>query len=244
MKYLNILAFITVLTVNALANILPINDLNTGEVSALYPNLFTPAGLTFSIWSVIYLFLAGYCVYPFISKQDRRARDIAPLFWITCILNCTWIFIWHNLFVELSLVIMALLLVVLCIIYIRLHRHTPVSKLEKWLVYKPFSLYLAWICVAIIANTAAVLVSHGFDPPSAANWVIGMIIATQIIVYLISKQYRDIAFSLVIIWALTGIIIKRVDAEPLFQPIVIACILAIIFDAWVALHFRYRKSLT
>ncbi|MBX2961501.1 MAG: hypothetical protein KF687_03260 [Cyclobacteriaceae bacterium] len=52
---LNTLALIGVLTVNALANILPINGLNTGQVSALYPSLFTPAGITFSIWSVICL---------------------------------------------------------------------------------------------------------------------------------------------------------------------------------------------
>jgi hypothetical protein len=41
------LSFAAMVAVNALANILPINGLNTGEVSALYPSLFTPAGLTF-----------------------------------------------------------------------------------------------------------------------------------------------------------------------------------------------------
>ncbi|MBL7875345.1 MAG: hypothetical protein JNL53_06750 [Cyclobacteriaceae bacterium] len=44
---INILALLGVLTVNALANILPINGMNTGELSALYPSLFTPAGLHF-----------------------------------------------------------------------------------------------------------------------------------------------------------------------------------------------------
>ena len=53
----NTLAFAGVLIVNFLANALPLNGKNTGELSNQYPNLFTPAGLTFSIWGVIYLWL-------------------------------------------------------------------------------------------------------------------------------------------------------------------------------------------
>ena len=56
----NLLGGAAVLTVNTLANTLPINGLNTGEVSRFYPNLFVPAGFTFSIWSVIYLLMLGF----------------------------------------------------------------------------------------------------------------------------------------------------------------------------------------
>jgi hypothetical protein len=58
----NWLALILMLTVNTLANTLPINGYNTGQVSAFYPNLFVPDGFTFSIWSVIYLLLIGFVV--------------------------------------------------------------------------------------------------------------------------------------------------------------------------------------
>ena len=40
----NIFALGAVLTINALANILPINGVTTGDVSDLFPSLFTPAG--------------------------------------------------------------------------------------------------------------------------------------------------------------------------------------------------------
>ena len=53
----NVLAFILALTVNSLANIIPIGGQTTGEISDKYPTLFTPAGFTFSIWSLIYLSL-------------------------------------------------------------------------------------------------------------------------------------------------------------------------------------------
>ena len=52
---INWLLFIGVVTVNALANILPINGYNTGQISAFYPNYFVPAGFTFSIWGLIYM---------------------------------------------------------------------------------------------------------------------------------------------------------------------------------------------
>ena len=244
MKWLNIIALTAVIVINALANILPINGMTTGEVAALYPNLFVPAGLTFSIWSLIYILLSGYCLYPFISDNAKHAISISGLFAITCLLNCSWILAWHYLFIEVSVVIMLLLLAALCLIYIRLRKKLPVSKREKWLVYKPFSVYLGWITAATVANITALLVHYEFSPPSPENWTIAMIIALLLIAYLINKKYRDVAYSLVVIWALLGIIIKRTATELVFGPIVITCTIAIVIMLWITIHYRYRKSLT
>ena len=66
MKLVNILVtwlfLAAMIAANALANILPINQLNTGQISAFYPNYFVPAGFTFSIWGVIYLLLLNYVI--------------------------------------------------------------------------------------------------------------------------------------------------------------------------------------
>jgi len=71
------LLFIGVIAVNALANILPINGYNTGQISAFYPNAFVPAGFTFSIWGVIYLLLLSYTIgftfYSFKPQQHPKA---------------------------------------------------------------------------------------------------------------------------------------------------------------------------
>ena len=58
----NIAGLLFVLTMNGLANALPIAGKTTGELSDLYPNLFVPAGITFSIWGVIYLLLIGFII--------------------------------------------------------------------------------------------------------------------------------------------------------------------------------------
>ena len=49
LKIIVLITFIAMVVVNALANILPINGMNTGEVSDSFSNLFAPAGVTFAI---------------------------------------------------------------------------------------------------------------------------------------------------------------------------------------------------
>ena len=45
-KIITAVTFAAMVAVNALANILPINGVNTGQVSDAYPNLFAPASIT------------------------------------------------------------------------------------------------------------------------------------------------------------------------------------------------------
>ncbi len=98
---LNIIGLIIMITVNALANILPINDIPTGDVSDKYENIFTPAGFTFSIWGVIYLSLIILIVYLTVGLIRKKTRsinyikDMGYFFFISSILNSIWIFLWH-----------------------------------------------------------------------------------------------------------------------------------------------------
>ena len=65
LKYLNIIFFILMIAVNALANTLPLGQGHTGAISNKYPNLFAPAPVTFSIWGVIYILVAFFVTYQF-----------------------------------------------------------------------------------------------------------------------------------------------------------------------------------
>ena len=125
---LNLVGFALVLTFNALANILPINGYNTGEVSAFYPNYFVPAGFTFSIWGVIYLLLMGFVIcsllaaLPSFPTQARKAiAKASPLFLLTCLLNAGWIVAWHYLYLGLSLFIMLILLITLIKLFLTIN---------------------------------------------------------------------------------------------------------------------------
>src|SRR5690554_4681958 len=98
LQAVNIFGFLAMVTINALANILPIGGKTTGELSAQYPNLFVPAGYTFSIWGVIYLLLLAFTVYQArdifksLPKSSKLHRKIGRLFFLTCIFNLGWIF--------------------------------------------------------------------------------------------------------------------------------------------------------
>ena len=74
------LLFVGVIAVNALANILPINGYNTGQISAFYPNAFVPAGFTFSIWGVIYLLLLSYTIG--LLTIQLKANNIPKLLYL------------------------------------------------------------------------------------------------------------------------------------------------------------------
>jgi translocator protein len=62
-------AFAIMIFMNYLANALPLGGRTTGELSTQYPNLFVPAGITFSIWGLIYLLLLGFCVLQFMAQN-------------------------------------------------------------------------------------------------------------------------------------------------------------------------------
>ena len=63
LSIVNIIVFGAMLYLNYMGGAGLINDINTGEVSNLYPTLFTPAGFTFSIWGIIYLLNLSFIIH-------------------------------------------------------------------------------------------------------------------------------------------------------------------------------------
>ncbi|PLX33624.1 MAG: hypothetical protein C0604_03295 [Clostridiales bacterium] len=212
---LNTFLFVGVLAVNYMANALPINGLNTGELSDFIPNLFVPAGVTFSIWGLIYALLAMFILHQFHSLKKRNGRfigDVGIWFAVSSIANICWIFAWHYRQIPLSLVFMLVILFSLIIIVVRLRPNRKYARgLERLAVYHSFSIYLGWISVATIANVTAVLVTigwQGFGFPDEF-WTV-IVIAAAIVLALISlNRFGDIPYALVVDWALAGIILKR-----------------------------------
>ncbi|MEO8224571.1 MAG: tryptophan-rich sensory protein, partial [Gammaproteobacteria bacterium] len=95
-KYIPLLATLAVIAVNAAANILPINGVRTGELSALYPTGFTPAGWVFAIWSLIYAGLLAFSIYAAGVNPDAATRvsRVVPPYVLSCAANALWIFMW------------------------------------------------------------------------------------------------------------------------------------------------------
>ena len=125
------------------------------------------------------------------------------------------------------------LLASLIAIYLRLGTGiTKVSTAENWAVRIPFSVYLGWITVATAANITDVLYFlnwNGFGI-SAEVWFLVVLAAVIVISGLISLTRRDIAYNLVILWALVGIAVKHssitlVMVSSLVAAVIVAAIL-------------------
>ena len=151
---------IATIIVNGLANALPINGQQTGDISDRFDVFFVPAGYVFSIWGLIYAGLIAYAIYQILPAQrdNPRLRSIDVPFYVASLANIVWIFLWHYEFFALTMVVMVILLVSLIVIYLRLGigRTLPPSG-ERWFVQLPFSVYLGWITVATVANATSLL---------------------------------------------------------------------------------------
>jgi hypothetical protein len=252
LSILNLLGFLGTIVVNALANILPINNKTTGELSDLYPNLFTPAALTFAIWGLIYVLLAIFVIYPLIPSVRRDAQKvdfvqrIGPLFFISCLANIGWIFAWHYEMVSLSLVMMLILLGCLLAIYLRLNiGKSGTPKAEKYFVHLPFSVYLGWITIATIANVTAVLVNINWNAWGLSEqfWAVAVIIVGIAITLSVLFTRKDIYYCLVVDWALLGILIKRLSVTTVpDQSVVVVTIVGLVLITGGVIAQLVRKK--
>ena len=253
LAFLNLASYLAMVIVNALANILPINNRTTGELSDKYPNLFVPAGITFSIWGLIYLLLAIFVIYMLVlafkksSSQSVIFNKISLLFFFSSLFNIGWIFTWHYEIVWLSLIFMLLLFVSLLAIYLRLNIGKSVAgNLEKSMAHIPFSVYIGWITIATIANVTALLVDAGWNRFGLSEqfWTVLVIVVGIIIALAIAFSRNDIFYCLVVDWSLLGILIKRMaDKQASGQSVIIAAIvgIALVTVAIIVQLLRRRK---
>ena len=234
LQVVNILSFIAVLVINTLASTVGINGRLTGALSDNIPNLFVPAGLTFSIWGVIYLLLLLFTIaqarglFSAEQKGPEGTGRIGWMFFISSVGNVAWLLLWHFELVTLSLVAMLVILVSLILIHTRLGTGRTRDKLSGWLFFRvPFSIYLGWITVATIANATAVLVKAGWNgfglPPEV--WTVAVIVVAVLITGAMLVTRRDAGYGLVVLWALAGIALKRsADPTPASQVVFVAAI--------------------
>jgi hypothetical protein len=218
-----VLSILATIVINALANALPINGQNTGEISDRFKVYFVPEGYVFSIWGVIYLGLIAYAIFQALPSQRENPRLRATGWWVVLggLVNIAWIFLWHYEQFPLTIFGMLLLLVTLLITYLRLGiGKTTVKGAEKWAVRLPFSIYLGWITVATVANATSLLDYLKWDGFGIADetWMVIVLAAVLLIAVLMNFTRRDAAYSAVLLWALAGIGIKHAEVSAVAIP--------------------------
>lgn len=243
-KWWNIVFYIGVIIINTLAVVLPLGGRSTGEISDMYPTPITPAGYAFSIWSVIYLLLAGFVIYQ--ANRSHEGRDsvqaIGIWFVLSCIFNMSWIILWQYLYIELSLIAMFALLFSLLVIYRRTRAVTFPTLGETWFVRLPFSVYLGWILVATLVNVAVVFSKNewdGFGLSSPGRAII-MLAIGAILAVLISYPARDGVLPLVFVWAYIAIALKQQDTRNVYLVAGLLALILFVYAIWL-LIIRTRE---
>lgn len=247
LKLINLIFLLFTIFVNFLANYLPLNGQNTGEVSRLYQNPFTPAGFTFSIWGLIYGLLIIFVIYQFFGSGKINAEfTTGPFFVIAAAANCSWIFFWHYNFIPFSLAAILILAFSLLKIFIKLEQYNNYSLAEFLALKLPFSIYTAWVLIASLANFMVFLLYLNQDwPPEFLTITAITFILFGLFVFIkISDNYPNLAFLLVIVWAYIGIIAAQMtNNNPQLAVIITAAIsiLIILFKMIFIITIKFTK---
>jgi benzodiazapine receptor len=227
LQVLNVIAVISVIIINILANVLPINGVNTGQVSDLYFNYFTPAGYVFSIWFIIYIQSIIFIIYQVRSSQREETylTKINIFYFLGALANIAWIFFFHYSanpqfppYFYLSVVLLLILLLLMLLVFLRLGiGKDAVPRNEKLAIHLHISVYLAWLGVASIAAIASALNVLIPGLPDTTQWLATAIMAVVAMLLAVLMVYlrRDFGFALVVLWASVGIAVKW-----LFIPII------------------------
>jgi benzodiazapine receptor len=236
-QVINIFAILFTIVMNILANVLPFNGVYTGTVSDSYPNYFTPPGYVFAIWGIIYVLLFVFMFYQ--AKKDQAGEEylgrIGYLYLIGALLNVSWLILFHYSYGNVSLLIWSEVLIVgflavLLLTYVRLEigvKEVPLK--QKMAIHLPTSVYLGWISLATIANTAAVLNENLIIEDSIqVLWTALVLIVVLVITALMIVMRRDIAYGLVVIWASTGIASKWVSIPLIFDTAVVVAVIVVL----------------
>ena len=247
---LNIVVFVVTVAVNSLAGATTLlNGRTSGQVSDAYPTLITPAGFTFSIWSIIYILLGAFVVYQALPRNRDKPFNgkISFLFILSGLLNMSWLFLWHYGFITYSVILMFGLLASLIAIYVRLNIGKAKAPFrERICVHLPFSVYMGWITVASITNVSVALTFVGWDGGGIdpAIWAV-LVIAVALLITLIAIAVRkDVAYSMVILWAMLGIMTKQSGNPKVFWAtgLSIATIVAALTVMIVASRMKKKEA--
>jgi translocator protein len=198
-----LLTLVTIL-INGLAVGLPINGISTAEVSNKFFTLLTPAGFTFSIWSVIYLGLLVIGVLIALEKINLTKKG----FWLylsATLVNCAWIFAWHYTLILIAGILLLALAILNYLVFREFRRQTV--NLVRNLVTSLYLIYLGWSVVATIINFTILFqylvpIDAGAN---AGNIAVIVVMVATFLNLLFSYFIKNPTTSIVLIWALNGI---------------------------------------
>jgi hypothetical protein len=179
---------------------------------------FLPAGFVFgTVWAINYLGLAAYGIWQALpaQRENQRVRSALPWLAATALGNVLWIALaGSSAMIPWTVPVLVFMEITAWVAYFKLgipHRQVA-SPAEKWL-QAAFRVYVGWLSVATIANTAAALNVLGWDGWGIApeTWTVIMLAVATILAGVVGKVVNDNIYRAVFVYAFIGIIIQQND---------------------------------
>jgi hypothetical protein len=195
--------------------------------------LIAPGTGAFRIWSVIYTGMLAYAIWQVLPGQRSDKRQLRIGWWVAAslALNAIWIGVVQADLLYLSLPVIALLLIVLCRIFVILRRTTPKNWVEIIVADGAIGLYLGWVIIATTANATAILVAAGFDGFGIAPEVwstLVLAVAAAVGIALAFWGGGRLAPMLSLCWGIAWVAIARFTDQPYSPTTGIAAVVAVV----------------
>ncbi|QDA59677.1 hypothetical protein [Hymenobacter jejuensis] len=205
------------IVLNYWSNARPFNGQSMGYVSGKYPTLLTPAGYAFSIWGLIFLSLTIYAVWQLLPAQRQLSLPdaVAKPLTVASVATAAWVVLFAYELIVPSVLVMLLILGALIMVYGRARRRVLQETAPRW-TSLPFALYLGWISVASVINVTIGLRQLGWQPALNISIILTLALFAVVVALglIISNTFREIAYPLVIAWALVAIWVSQRGAYP------------------------------
>lgn len=217
-----------------------------GGAFAANATVLAPAGLAFSIWSVVYLGLLGYAVWQLVPAQAAKPRHRAVGYGVaaSALLNAVWIVCVLAWRIAESFVIILILVGVLLVTFVRACRRPRRGTIaEIVLIDGVIGLYLGWATVAAAANLAAWLADAGIaawaEAPGAPGTItlIGAGVIALFTTWIGGRWAPAAATSWGLVWIAVGRWSGAPEAPVVATTAVVLTVLVLVVTAW---RFRVR----
>lgn len=178
------------------------------------------------------------------NREKPFLGQVGIFFALSSVFNICWLLLWHYDLISYSVILMLLLLASLILVYLRLDiGRVAVSLKERLFVHLPFSVYLGWISIATIANISVALTAAGWDRVGieAATWAVIIIGVAVVLSLIMLATRRDVAFNLVVVWALLGILVNQSWKDSVVLASEVAIVIVLVAIVVTVLVSKFKR---
>ena len=180
----------------------------TGYAPGMFPVLIDrpyiqPSGYAFSIWGLIYTWLAVHAVFGLVKRPNDPAWDVTrfPLAG-SALLGAIWLAIAGVAPVTATIVIWLMLGLAL----LALFRADPAR--DRWLLIAPLAIYAGWLSAAASVSLGVILAGYGWL--SNAGSAFAMLALVLVLAIAVQTRKRGVLeYGATVIWALIGVIVAN-----------------------------------